>query len=124
MVFTQFGAQTAIYRIGSNTGEFIGFFAIGSGSGAVTISNTTLQAESGTRIAITGSPNFSTPYKVSFQGDYNSTAISGINLREFGLFTSGTSNVGSVWLREGFNTIAFDGTQELQLSASIEAIPG
>ena len=124
MPFTNFGAQAAIWRIGSDLGERISFYAIGSGSGTALISNTTLVNESGVRVAITGSPNFQTTRKVTFLGDYNSTVISGLPLTEFGLFTSGTQNIGSTWFREAFSSVIFDGTNELQLSTTIEAIPG
>ena len=124
MVFTNTGVQQTIWRIGSNIGSFIEFFAIGIGSGTALVTNVTLVNESGARASITGSPNFTEARKVTFQGDFNSVRMSGMQLTEFGLFSSGASNVGSIWLRESFPSITFDGTNELQISASIEGTAG
>jgi len=125
ITFTNWGAQAAIYGIGSNrTNNHIQYFAIGSGSGTALVTNVTLAAESGVRVAITGSPDFTTVRKVTFTGDYNSTQLSGLNLTEFGLFASGAQLIGSTYLREAFTAVTFDGTNELNLNATIEAIPG
>lgn len=50
--------------------------------------------------------------------------MSGISLTEFGLFdqASGTGFPGSLWQREGFGAITFDGTNELQILTSIEVL--
>lgn len=125
MTVTNFGAQAAIWQIGSNlTNNYIQYYAIGIGSGLVDVSNVALITETGTRAAITGSPNFTTARKVSFQGDYNSVQMSGIQLTEFGLFASGASAVGSIWFREGFGQITFDGTNEIQIVSTINILPG
>lgn len=125
MAFTNFGAQAAIWRLGSNLDNlWIDQTAIGSGSGPVGITNVVLESEVN-RTDITGSPNFTEDRKVAFQADFNSFTMSGIHLTEFGLFTTGlAAGVGSTWLREGFGSIVFDGTNELQISSSIEATPG
>ena len=125
MPMTQYGAQATIWAIGSNlSNNYIQYFAIGSGSGTAAITNVTLQNETGSRATITGSPNFATARKVTFQGDYNSVQMSGISLREFGLLASGASLTGSVWAREAFSAVTFDGTQELQITYSVDAVPG
>ena len=122
MVFTQYGKQAAAWAIGSNlTNNFIQYVAIGSGSGTVAVTNVTLVAETD-RNAITGSPDFDTARKVEFQADFNSVELSGTVLFEFGLLTSGPSLIGSVWQREGFGSIVFDGTNELQILSTIEII--
>jgi len=119
MVLTNFAKQAAIWRIGSQVDEHIQCVGIGDGSGTSLATNTTLVNETD-RVMITGSPDFSTTRKVTFQGDLNSVQMSGTLLTEFGLFTSGATNVGSVWLREGFGPITFDGSNELQIIATIE----
>jgi len=126
MVFTNYGKQAIAWAIGSdlNTAtfdNFIGYVNIGSGSGTVLNTNVTL-VEERDRNPITGSPNFDTVRKVQFQGDFNSVEMSGIDLTEFGLIGSGTGITGSVWQREAFGSIVFDGTNELQILSTIEII--
>jgi len=87
------------------------------------VSNTTLLGEH-TRTMITGSPNFSETRKVAFQGDFSSVEMSGLILTEFGLFKSGPSNVGSAWQREAFGSLIFDGSNELQITTTLEVIAG
>ena len=72
------------------------------------------------RNAITGSPDFSVNQQVLFTGDWNSVEISGLILREFGLFTTGTALNGSLWAREAFPAITFNGTNELRVENNIE----
>jgi len=125
MPFTNEGIRQTLLAIGSNlTNNYIQYYAIGIGSGTALVTNVTLVTESGTRALITGSPDFTTARKVTFQGDYNSVQMSGISLTEFGLFNSGASNIGSIWLRESFPAVTFDGTIELQISTTIEGIAG
>ena len=77
------------------------------------------------RNAITGSPNFATVRKVQFQADFNPVEMSGIHLTEFGLFATGLAALtGSVWFREAFGSIVFDGTNELQTLVTLEALAG
>jgi len=92
------------------------------GRGTALVTNNTLVNEV-SRFAITGSPNFTTTRKVSFQGDLNSVQASGLTLQEFGLFASGLANTGSLFLREAIGSLTFDGTNELRLEATIEFIP-
>ena len=124
MVFTNWGAQATIYQIGSNlSNNYIQTVEVGYGSGTATVTNVTL-VNGSLRAMQTGSPNFTTTRKVSFQGDFNSVQMSGLNLTEFGLFASGALNVGSIWLRESFPAVTFDGTNEVQIISTIEVLPG
>ena len=120
MVFTNFGRQATIWRIGSDVDEYIQSIGIGDGSGTANTTNTILVNETN-RVIITGNPDFSSNFKVTFQGDLNSIQMSGTNLTEFAFFTSGAADVGSTWLREGFGSIAFDGSNELQIIGTIES---
>lgn len=124
MVFTNYGAQALIWRLGSSLGSvYVSQFAVGSGSGTALVTNVTLASER-SRTLITGSPDFTSPRKVLFTGDFSSVTMSGTKLTEWGLFQSGASNIGSTWQRESFGSITFDGTNELQIISSIEIIPG
>jgi len=85
--------------------------AIGSGSGTALITNTNLVAETSS-VAFT-SRDISIPQEITYISDFNSVQMSGTNLREFGIKKSGLAN--TVWNRESFNTVNFDGTNELQV---------
>lgn len=122
MPFTTEGAINVTFRLGSNIPSFISAIGIGSGSGTAKVSDKILINEH-TRTVITGSPDFDTAKKVQFQADFAATTMSGLILTEFGLFISGPTDIGSVWQRESFGSIAFDGTAELQVLATLEVIP-
>ncbi len=123
MAFTDTGRKMITIRLGSATPEPIGFIGIGSGSGTASVSDSTL-LNNVNRINLTGSPDFTTDQKVTFQGDLNSIQMSGIDLTEFGLSetASGTGFPGSMWLRESFGSIVFDGSNELQVIATVQTL--
>ena len=122
MVFTNYGRQAVAWALGSDiSNNYISYMAIGSGSGTPLVSQTTLINEAN-RVEITGSPDFGTSLKVGFQADWNSVTMSGINLREFGVLASGVVLTGSIWQRESFPNIVFDGTNELQVVTTLEVI--
>ena len=120
---TNAGAQIATWRIASGISQYIESLEVGYGSGANVVTYATL-VNGSIRVMQTGSPNFTTARKVTFQGDINSVQMSGLALSEFGWFTSGLLGVGSVWLREGFPSVTFDATNELSVTTTIEVIPG
>jgi len=119
--FTNAAKQFITWGMGSDVGLYIGHVGIGSGSGTASASDVTLLHER-LRQPITGSPDFTTTQKVTFQGDFNSVQMSGIHLTEFGLFNvaSGTTLTGSTWQRESFGSIVFDGTNEVQILSTLE----
>lgn len=121
MVFTDAGKSLVALNLGSSTGLFIQYVGIGSGSGTALATQSTLLNEVN-RTQITGSPDFTTTQKATFQADFNSIQMSGITLTEFGLshIASGTNFPGSMWQRESFGSIVFDGTNELQISTTLE----
>lgn len=124
MVFTNVGRQFVAYRLGSSLPNlYIQYVGIGTGSSAVLVSDTTLTTEVN-RTAITGSPNFIEDRKVGFQADFNFVQMSGLALTEFGLFdvASGTGFAGSAWQREGFGSLGFDGTNELQIYSTLQVL--
>lgn len=124
MVFTNFGRQAVAWRLGSSLPNlYVQHIGIGTGSGPVLVSDVTLVNETN-RVAITGSPDFTDDRTVSFQADFNSNQMSGTLLTEFGLFdvASGTGFTGSVWQREGFGSLTFDGTNELQIVTTLQVL--
>ena len=48
--------------------------------------------------------------------------MSGLTFSEFGLVASGPVGTGSMWLLERFGSIAFDGSNELQIVTTIEVL--
>jgi hypothetical protein len=98
-------------------GTAAGWVAIGSGSGVVTVNNTGLVYEVD-RNAITGSPDISVLKQISYTADFNSVEMSGIGLKEFGLFN--LSSGGQAFVREGFASVSFDGTNELQILIKLD----
>lgn len=123
MVFTNPGRQFSTYALGSDIGKFIAYYGIGNGSGTALATNSVLVNEVN-RISITGSPDFSETQKVSFQGDFNAVQMSGITMTEFGLTDTGSSTgfTGSMWSRDAFGSIVFDGTNELQIVTVLEVL--
>lgn len=124
MVITNFGRQAVAWRLGSSLPDlYIQHIGIGTGSAEVLVTDTTLVNEVN-RTSITGSPDFSENFKVGFQGDFSATQMSGLNLTEISLTdtASGTGFTGSVWQREGFGSVNFDGTNELQVLSVLEVI--
>lgn|SRR3990167_2144856 len=124
MGVTNYAAQTAIFCMGSDiSNRFIQSVEVGYGSGTAMITDTIL-VNGSVRVIQTGSPNFATPLQVTFQADFTSNQMSGLQLTEFGLFTSGALKIGSAWARESFPAITFDGTNELQIGYTIQASAG
>lgn len=123
MVFTEYGKQLVAVMLGSNIGQ-IKSCAIGTGSGTAQITDKILIDEwdnaSSARLMV-GSVDYSVSKKATFITDWNSVQISGCQLKEFGLFLSGATNTGSLFLREAFSNINFDGTNEMRTEITIEA---
>lgn len=125
MVFTQAGAQFVAWTLGGSSfpNPNIGYIEAGYGSGTALVTNVTL-VNGSIRTGITPPISFPIARTVNFQADFSVTQISGLTLREFGLFSVSGVNTGSAWQRESFNGVTFDGTNELQISSTLEVIPG
>ena len=95
------------------------YCGIGSGSGTVTVNDSSLVAEVGSRVDFT-TRDASIVKQVEWTFDFGAKTMSGINLREFGLFDNQANGSGTMWCREGFDTITFDGTNELQIQITFE----
>ena len=121
MVTTEFGLSgNALLWAGS--GNIPRFTAIGSGSGAEVASLGSLVAEVlATRVDFTAR-DISTAKQVSYTHDYGSTTMSGIFLREFGIAGSQAKGTNDLWIREAFNAVEFDGSNELQLQITLKTV--
>jgi hypothetical protein len=108
----------ALFLIGSNN-NYPQYFAIGSGSGTVVSTQTTLISPFD-RQSVT-STNGSTSYKIEWIGDWNAVELSGNSLREWGMCLSGTGTTGSMWSRTTIpSLLTFDGTIELRIKENWE----
>ena len=94
------------------------YCAIGKGSGTALSSNTFLGSEFKRQTIDT--TDASTPRFVDYITTFAAADISGLAFREFGIFSSGATTSGTMWNREGFAAINFDGTAELQVSVEVE----
>ena len=119
MVVTTYGKEYTTIRMGSNI-PALEYTAIGSGSGAVAISDTTLFNEVDRQAFTGGSIDFTVSKKITTQSNWNSIEMSGISLTEVGLVASGAAGVGSILTHNGFTAVEFDGTNELQIENTIE----
>lgn len=114
MVYTTAGKSGAALLLAGATTLIPAFCALGSGSGAVAIGNTALISESGVRTGST-SQDISTVQQVGYIFDFNTVQMSGLALTEFGVFDTSVAVSGTMHSREGFSSITFDGTNELQI---------
>lgn len=119
MVFTNIGKSGLIVTIGQSSSTRPQYMAIGSGSGTVAVANTTLVHEVNRTTLTSGSVDVSN-YEIEYVADWSSVTMSGIDLREFGMFTESAASTGSLWNREAFNSITFDGSNELQIQLTYE----
>ncbi len=128
MVFTVSGRSGAALVLTGLSGAGVDgrvprYLGLGSGSGAVGSTNVYLVNRTGERIDFT-TRNASTAQEVTYTWDVNSIAASGTwGLREFGVFSTSspaTAAGGSLWIREGFAAVTFDGTTELQIQLTLQ----
>lgn len=87
---------------------------IGTGSGVVSVNNSGLVTPA-LSVAFT-SRDISTQKEVTFVSDFGATTLSGLSVKEFGVQKSGAT----LFNREGFGAVVFDGTSELQISVTFE----
>jgi len=113
MVFTTTGlsgVQNAIASISSNRPQYL---AIGSGVTGATSTDRILVHEFARRYRT--SVDTSTANQILFIGDWNGLEVSGLSLTETGMFTESVISTGSLWNREQFTAVTFDGTNDLQI---------
>jgi hypothetical protein len=98
------------------SGILPGCIAVGTGSATPAATNTTLITESLRRVF--SSTEKAAVYQVTYTGDFNAVEMSGLSLREFGTFESGTLGTKQCWQRDMFPVVTFDGTLELQIQVT------
>lgn len=120
MVATNIG-KSGLALLMAGSGNVPRYCAIGSGSGAVAVTNGSLVAErlSSPRTFYT-SRDQSVAKKITWIWDFTSTTMSGTILREFGVAPGSVISVQDLWAREGFTAVTFDGTNELQVEVTFE----
>lgn len=112
MGITETGRSGLALLIGPS-GTTPGFLAIGSGSGTFNISQTGLVHEFPSTRKGFVSTDITAQKEITWTTDFDSITMSGLTLREFGV--SSESSGGTLWNREEFAGVTFDGTQELQV---------
>ena len=95
------------------------YCGIGAGSGTVATTNISLVDEKDrNQFNIIDT---TVAKKIAFEADFGMFEMSGLSLREFGLFNQSGVNIGSCFTREQLNLpIEFDGTNELKVVTNIE----
>jgi len=106
------GFERIAVRIGSNI-DVPTSLAIGSGSGTFATTQNTLIAETDRNVATT--TDFSVLNNITWTANFSSTEMSGTDLKEFGLFSESGADTGSLWNREEFPSVTFDGSNEMEL---------
>lgn len=120
MVITNYGRERTAVRIGSQV-DHLGsaYMAVGSGSGVVTVATTGLYHYFD-RNQITGSPDMTTAQKLVWVADFTNSEMSGLTLRQFGMFVE--SSGGKAWHVENVIPTTFNGTQELNLEVTWKVV--
>lgn len=119
MVVTDYGLSgNALLLVGSISVPR--YAAIGSGSGAEVTSLGSLIAEVGASRLDFSTRDISVAQNVTYTYDFSSTSMSGVFLREFGMGGSQAKGTNDLWLREAFDAVEFDGTNELQLQITLK----
>jgi len=112
MVITTDGLESMSNMIGAS-GTAPGYIAIGSGTTAANVADTTLEYETD-RNGVT-STDLSVSKNVTWIGDWSSTEISGLAFTEFGLLNNAVAGTGNLFNREVVGSIVFEGDRELQI---------
>jgi len=120
MVFVNTGRnKLALFMVAGSGLSFPRYCAIGSGSGTAIATNGSLVAEVGSRQDYSAIDS-SIAKEVTWTHDYSSSFMSGMSLKEFGLFDTNVAKSGTMWHREGFAAVTFDGTNELQIQTTYQ----
>jgi len=114
MGITENGLRAIAAIIGGSGLNVPSHTAIGSGTTAESVNDTTLDKEFDRNPV--SSVSLSIPKNVTWITDFDSVEISGLNFTEFGLFNSGTG--GNLFHREVTGSILFEGDRELQVQST------
>ena len=118
MAILNYAKLIIAYNLGRSGLEFPNYFMIGSGSGIVVNTQTSLISPTDRQLVT--STDILTSYKTKWQGDWSSVEVSGLQLKEFGVCGSSSTTTGSMWSRVTFPAITFDGTNELRIEETWE----
>jgi len=119
MVMTNTGKSGISLLVAGETSLYPRYCGIGSGSGTALITNTALIAEPGSRVDYT-TKDFTVQQETTWTYDFNSVRMSGLNLREFGVFDTQVRESGTMYNRESFGAVNFDGNNELQIQVTYQ----
>jgi len=119
MTITNYGGNRIALLIGGSITNIPESFFIGTGSGIPKLTDTTLI--DGKDVQKFTSTTYPSSTKITYQGDWNSIEMSGIQLREFGIGT-GSIATGSIWSRTSLPALNFDGTNELRIIENWEVL--
>ena len=114
MGITTIGLNTIRGLAGSPQPTIPTHMAIGSGTTAFNVTDTTLEKEID-RNSLT-SYDMSIAKIGTYIGDFSSTDISGLDVSEFGMINATTN--GSLYQRQTIDNLTFEGDRELQIQVS------
>jgi len=114
MGITTIGLNTIRGLVGSPQPTIPTHMAIGSGTTAFNVTDTTLEKEND-RNTLT-SYDMSTAKTVTYISDFSSSQLSGLDVSEFGLMNAATN--GSLFHREVIGNLSFAGDRELKIQTS------
>ncbi len=117
MVVTNYAKNKLTLFLGGSETAYPTNFIIGDGSGVSLATDTTLVNAVDTQIMT--DTTFPTKQKVKYLGDWNSSEMSGTQLRQFGVL-NGTAITGSIWSTTSLPALTFDGTNELRIEETWE----
>ena len=119
MGVTNFGQSGLALLLSGSLVDRPFYCSIGSGSGTVALTNGSMFAEFDRNEFTT--TDSATQKHVVYTTDFNSIALSGNKLTEFGIASSGKAPEGKLCDREQLiGSIVFDGTIELQVQINFE----
>ena len=114
MAITDVGLNTIRSLLGSPQPTIPTHMAVGSGTTIFNATDTSLEKENA-RTSLT-SYDQATSKVVTYIADFSSTAISGLDVSEFGMFNA--VSAGSIFNREIIDNLSFEGDRELQIQTS------
>lgn len=118
MVVLNYARNRAALLFGGSIVEAIDYLMIGTGSETIDVTQDSLTTPVDRQL--TTALTYPTLQKIKSQGDWNSVEMSGIQLSEFGVTTSGVGVTGSMWSKSVIPSLTFDGTNELRIEETIE----
>lgn len=117
MVFTNIG-QSGTALLWAGSGDPPRYCSLGSGSGAVAVTNGSLVAEVFSSRKDFTTRDQSVSKNMTWTWDFGSVSMSGVQLKEFGVSPGSVIDVVNLYSRDGFPNIEFNGENELQIEVT------